>query len=141
MTDRRTWCSYCCCFCIYAVEDRNFSLMQRSTMQNAISAHKVGGIVRLTKIFILKGTLFVEMAGALALLPVFYHDFGRKGIWMAVFHSISAFCNAGFDILGTPTNPISIHYGLCRKSDCKCSDYVFNYSRWYRISYVGGYLY
>ena len=45
------------------------------------------------------------MAGALALLPVFYHDFGRKGIWMAVFHSISAFCNAGFDILGTPANP------------------------------------
>ena len=55
--------------------------------------------------FILKGTLFIEMAGALALLPVFYHDFGRKGIWMAVFHSISAFCNAGFDILGTPANP------------------------------------
>ena len=83
---------------------RKISLMQRSTMQNAISAHKVGGIVRLTK-FILKGTLFIEMAGALALLPVFYHDFGRKGIWMAVFHSISAFCNAGFDILGTPANP------------------------------------
>ena len=39
------------------------------------------------------------------MLPVFYHDFGRKGIWMAVFHSISAFCNAGFDILGTPENP------------------------------------
>ena len=87
---------------------RKISLMQRSTMQNAISAHKVGGIVRLTK-FILKGTLFVEMAGALALLPVFYHDFGRKGIWMAVFHSISAFCNAGFDILGTPTNLSLIH--------------------------------
>ena len=84
---------------VFMLSDRKISLMQRSTMQNAISAHKVGGIVRLTK-FILKGTLFIEMAGALALLPVFYHDFGRKGIWMAVFHSISAFCNAGFDILG-----------------------------------------
>ena len=89
---------------VFMLSVRKISQMQRSTMQNAISAHKVGGIVRLTK-FILKGTLFVEMAGALALLPVFYHDFGRKGIWMAVFHSISAFCNAGFDILGTPTNP------------------------------------
>lgn len=89
---------------VFMLSGRKISLMQRSTMQNAISAHKVGGIVRLTK-FILKGTLFIEMAGALALLPVFYHDFGRKGIWMAVFHSISAFCNAGFDILGTPTNP------------------------------------
>lgn len=89
---------------VFMLSGRKISLMQRSTMQNAISAHKVGGIVRLTK-FILKGTLFIEMAGALALLPVFYHDFGRKGIWMAVFHSISAFCNAGFDILGTPANP------------------------------------
>ena len=84
---------------VFMLSGRKISLMQRSTMQNAISAHKVGGIVRLTK-FILKGTLFIERAGALALLPVFYHDFGRKGIWMAVFHSISAFCNAGFDILG-----------------------------------------
>ena len=74
---------------VFMLSGRKISLMQRSTMQNAISAHKVGGIVRLTK-FILKGTLFIEMAGALALLPVFYHDFGRKGIWMAVFHSISA---------------------------------------------------
>ena len=88
---------------VFMLSGRKISLMQRSTMQNAISAHKVGGIVRLTK-FILKGTLFIEMAGALALLPVFYHDFGRKGIWMAVFHSISAFCNAGFDILGTENN-------------------------------------
>ena len=45
--------------------------MQRSTMQNAISAHKVGGIVGCLTKFILKGTLFIEMAGALALLPVF----------------------------------------------------------------------
>lgn len=71
---------------VFMLSGRKISLMQRSTMQNAISAHKVGGIVRLTK-FILKGTLFIEMAGALALLPVFYHDFGRKGIWMAVFHT------------------------------------------------------
>ena len=78
---------------------RKISLMQRSTMQNAISAPKVGGIVRLTK-FILKGTFLIEGMGALLLLPVFCHDFGWKGIWMAVFHSVSAFCNAGFDILG-----------------------------------------
>ena len=78
---------------------RKISLMQRSTMQNAISAPKVGGIVRLTR-FILKGTFLIEGIGALLLLPVFCHDFGMRGIWMAVFHSVSAFCNAGFDILG-----------------------------------------
>ena len=79
---------------------RKISLMQRSTMQDAISAPKVGGIVRLTR-FILRGTFLVELLGALAMLPVFCRDYGWRGVWMAVFHSVSAFCNAGFDILGT----------------------------------------
>ena len=82
---------------------RRISLMQRSTMQDAISAPKVGGIVRLTR-FILRGTFLIELLGALATLPVFCRDYGWRGIWMAVFHSISAFCNAGFDILGTESN-------------------------------------
>ena len=68
-------------------------------MQDAISAPAVGGIVRLTR-FILKGTFLVELLGALALLPVFCRDYGLRGVWMSVFHSVSAFCNAGFDILG-----------------------------------------
>ena len=82
---------------------KRISLMQRSTMQDAISAPKVGGIVRLTR-FILKGTFLIEAAGALLLLPAFFSDYGGKGIWMSVFHSISAFCNAGFDILGTDSS-------------------------------------
>ena len=82
---------------------KKISLMQRSTMKDAISAPKVGGIVRLTR-FILKGTMLIEAAGAVLLLPVFLSDYGLKGIWMSVFHSVSAFCNAGFDILGTADN-------------------------------------
>ena len=82
------------------VSGRKISLMQRSTMQDAISAPKVGGIVRLTK-FILQGTFLIELIGAILMLPVFCRDYGWKGIWMSVFHSVSAFCNAGFDILGT----------------------------------------
>ena len=82
---------------------RRISLMQRSTMQDAISAPKVGGIVRLTR-FILRGTFLIELIGALAMLPVFCRDYGWHGVWMAVFHSVSAFCNAGFDILGTNNN-------------------------------------
>ena len=82
---------------------RKISLMQRSTMQDAISAPKVGGVVRLT-LFILRGTFLIELLGAAAMLPVFCRDYGWRGIWMAVFHSISAFCNAGFDILGTENN-------------------------------------
>ncbi len=79
---------------------RKITLMQRSTMQEAISAPKVGGIVRLTG-FVLKATFLFEFIGAVAMMPVFIKDFGLKGIWMAFFHSISAFCNAGFDIMGT----------------------------------------
>lgn len=80
---------------------KRLSFSQRSTMQNAISAPNIGGIVRLTK-FVLKGTALVELIGAVVMMPVFIIDHGAKGIWMAVFHSVSAFCNAGFDLMGTP---------------------------------------
>ncbi len=79
---------------------RKISLMQRSTMQEAIAAPKIGGIVRLTG-FVLKATLIFELSGAVIMMPVLCKDYGVKGVWFAVFHSISAFCNAGFDILGT----------------------------------------
>ena len=82
---------------------KRISLMQRSTMQEAIAAPKVGGIVKLTG-FILRGTFITELIGALALMPAFCRDYGLKGIRFALFHSISAFCNAGFDILGTENN-------------------------------------
>ena len=85
------------------IAGKNISLKERSAMQDAISAPAVGGIVRLTR-FILKGTFFIELLGALAMLPVFCRDYGFRGIWMSVFHSVSAFCNAGFDILGRPGN-------------------------------------
>ena len=82
---------------------RKIGLMQRSTMQDAIAAPKVGGIVRLTE-FILKSALAVELLGAILLFPVFGKEFGLlKGAWYALFHSISAFCNAGFDLMGIKT--------------------------------------
>ena len=79
---------------------KKISLMQRSTMQDAISAPQVGGIVRFTG-FILKGIFLFELLGALVLMTVFIPEYGVKSIWLAVFHSISAFCNAGFDLMGT----------------------------------------
>ena len=85
---------------------RKISLQQRSTMQEAITAPKMGGIVRLTG-FILKMTFLFEAAGALALTPVFCKEYGIRGVWMAVFHSVSAFCNAGFDVMGTKDAPFS----------------------------------
>ena len=85
---------------VAAFSGRKIGLMQRSTMQEAVSAHHLGGIVRLTK-FILKITVCIELVGAALLLPAFIRDFGiMKGIWYALFHSVSAFCNAGFDLMG-----------------------------------------
>lgn len=79
---------------------QHVGLMQRSTMQDAISAQQIGGIVRMLR-FVLKFTAGTELLGACLLLPVFARDYGwLQGGWMAVFHSISAFCNAGFDLMG-----------------------------------------
>lgn len=89
---------------------KKISLKQRSTMQEAISAPHVGGIVRLTG-FILKMTIFFELFGAILMAPVFCKEFGVfKGIWYGVFHSISAFCNAGFDLMGVKTPYSSLTY-------------------------------
>lgn len=85
---------------------RKIGLGQRSTMQEAISAPSVGGIVRLTG-FIIRGVFLIELIGALIMLPVFCSDFGLKGIWMSLFHSISAFCNAGFDVMGEVSGEFS----------------------------------
>lgn len=85
---------------------RKISLMQRQTMQSAISAPQVGGIVRLTR-FIFITSFMIECLGTFFLLPVFMEKFGVKGIWMALFHSVSAFCNAGFDLMGEHTGKFS----------------------------------
>ena len=90
--------------CFVRLSGRKISLFQRSAMQDSISAPQVGGIVRMTSL-ILRGTLFTEGAGMVLLLPSFCRRFGAKGIWYALFHSISAFCNAGFDLLGTAADP------------------------------------
>ena len=89
---------------------KQISLKQRSTMQEAISAHKVGGIVRLTG-FIIKMTILFELLGALVMAPTFCGEFGFfKGVWYAIFHSISAFCNAGFDLMGIKAPFSSLTY-------------------------------
>ena len=88
---------------IAVISGRKIGLMQRSTMQEAISAPTVGGIVRRTQ-FIIRTTILIEIIGAALLAPVFCRDFGFwKGIWYSLFHSISAFCNAGFDLIGIRT--------------------------------------
>lgn len=79
---------------------RKIGLSQRTIMQNSISAPQIGGIVRMSR-FIIFGTLIAEGIGALFLSFAFIPRFGwGKGIYYSLFHAISAFCNAGFDLMG-----------------------------------------
>ena len=91
---------------IAMISGRKISLLQRSMLQDSISADQIGGLVKMTR-FIFKVALISEAIGALLMLPTFCGKFGLSGIWDAVFHSISAFCNAGFDIMGERTGHFS----------------------------------
>ncbi len=86
---------------ISMVSRKQIGLKSRWVMQESIGAPQVGGILRQTKFFLL-GSLTVELTGALLLSLRFCKDFPlSKGIWYGVWHSVSAFCNAGFDLMGT----------------------------------------
>ena len=91
---------------IAVISGRRITLLQRSMLQDTLSAHQIGGVVQMTG-FIIRTALIVEASGTLLLLPAFCRQFGSRGIWMSVFHSVSAFCNAGFDIMGDRTGLFS----------------------------------
>ena len=88
---------------IFMFSGKKIGLKQRWVMQESIAAPQVGGIVRMTG-FILKTALAIEGVGAALLAIRFCPQMGFfKGLWYAVFHSVSAFCNAGFDLMGEET--------------------------------------
>lgn len=79
---------------------RKMGLREREIMVESINTEHIGGITKLTK-KIIAGTAIFEGVGAVLLATRFIPEFGvAKGIWYSVFHSISAFCNAGFDLMG-----------------------------------------
>ena len=79
---------------------KKLSLQARTTLQEAVSAPNLGEILKYTR-FICIGTVIFEAAGAVIMSPVFINEYGiLKGIWISIFTSISAFCNAGFDLNG-----------------------------------------
>lgn len=79
---------------------RNIMIRERKILMQSTGAEHMGGIIRLIK-RILRGTIFFELLGTLLLAIRFCGDFGFvKGLYMSLFHAVSAFCNAGFDILG-----------------------------------------
>lgn len=79
---------------------KKIGLSQRLLMQESVGAPQVGGIVRMSQ-FVFFGTMLVEGIGALLLGFYFVPKLGiGRGIYFSVFHSISAFCNAGIDLMG-----------------------------------------
>ncbi|MCI8798705.1 potassium transporter KtrB [Acetatifactor muris] len=78
---------------------RRITLSDRMLIQSAYNLDTLSGLVRLT-LRILKVTLCLEGAGALGYALVFIPEYGLKGIWFSIFHAVSAFCNAGIDLLG-----------------------------------------
>lgn len=90
---------------------RKISFSDRILLQDAFNLDTLSGLVRFVK-KVIKGTFIVEGIGALFYMPIFLPEFGVKGIWISVFNSVSAFCNAGIDIISDnslcnyATNPI-----------------------------------
>lgn len=78
---------------------RKITLSDRILIQNAYNIDTLSGLVKLT-MRILKVTLCLEGIGAVGYAFVFIPEFGLKGIWYSIFHAVSAFCNAGIDLLG-----------------------------------------
>lgn len=92
---------------------RKIGLKERGMLQESVSTIHIGGIVRHTK-HILFGTVIFEAIGAIILALRFYPDMGLKqGLYNGVFHSISAFCNAGFDLMGRfePSSSLTLYSG------------------------------
>ena len=79
---------------------RRMSLRERGVMAESINTIRVGRILEITYTIGL-GTLIFELSGAVLLAMRFIPEFGfGQGLWYSVFHSVSAFCNAGFDLMG-----------------------------------------
>lgn len=90
---------------------RHIGLRERSLLAEAVSSSQVGGVVRLVRRTLI-GTAIIEGAGAILLAIRFVPMLGwEQGVWYGVFHSVSAFCNAGFDLMGA-REPLSslVHF-------------------------------
>lgn len=91
----------------FIMTKKKMNLSTRTVLQDSISATQNGGIFQLTQ-KILLGTLLIETIGAALLSVRFIPLFGiKKGLYYSVFHSVSAFCNAGFDLMGGYSGPYS----------------------------------
>ena len=78
--------------------NRKMGVTDRLLIQDAFNLNTMSGLAKFVK-DVLFGTLIIEAIGAILYMLVFVPEFGAKGIWISVFNSVSAFCNAGIDII------------------------------------------
>ena len=79
---------------------RKMGLAGNMLLQDAFNLNTLSGLSSFVK-KVIAGTFIIEGIGALLYMTVFVPDFGLRGIWISVFTAVSAFCNAGIDIIGT----------------------------------------
>ena len=91
---------------VFLMIRKRITLKDRIAIQEALGQDRMKGVVRLVRNIAIM-TAVIEVAGAAMLSPFFCVRNGAIGLWQALFTSVSAFCNAGFDILGTPENPFA----------------------------------
>ncbi len=84
--------------CMMILMHKKLGIGDRLLLQDAFNLNSLSGLVRFVK-KVVGGTLVIEGIGAMLYMLVFVPDFGAKGIWISVFTSVSAFCNAGIDII------------------------------------------
>lgn len=84
---------------IMIILNKRIGMKDRILLQDTFNLNSLFGIVRFLKKVII-GTLLVEGVGALLYMTIFVPEFGLKGIWISIFNAVSAFCNAGMDIIG-----------------------------------------
>jgi trk system potassium uptake protein TrkH len=79
--------------------NKKISIKDRALLMDYFNLENIGGIIKFIR-RVVRGIIIVEFIGALLYSFVFIPKYGlARGIWYSVFHSISAFCNAGIDIL------------------------------------------
>ena len=98
---------------IILLSGKRIGYSQRNTLANSISINSQGGIMKML-LFLLKWTGIIELFFASLLATQFIPEFGvKRGLWYSIFHSVSAFCNAGFDLMGIkePFSSLSDYVG------------------------------
>lgn len=84
---------------VFVAFQKRITLADRMLMQSAYNLDTLSGLVGMT-LRIVRATISIELIGTLLYAIVFVPQYGAAGIWYALFHAVSAFCNAGIDLLG-----------------------------------------